>query len=106
MKADEIAEEIAEFETEILGITCMNGSPVGIVFFRDGKLLGAELGTEQMEKIPTYTNHRDRIVTTINAPAGMTAKVSGMRVTRNYIRDFQTSRETVVTYTVARIEYK
>ena len=82
MKADEIAEEIAEFETEILGITCMNGSPVGIVFFRDGKLLGAELGTEQMEKIPTYTNRRDRIVTTINAPAGITAKVSGMRVTR------------------------
>lgn len=106
MEIDETAEDVTEFETEILGITCMNGVPMGIVFFRRGKLLGAELSGDQMEKIPAYTNRRDRIVTTINAPEGMTAKVSGTRITRNYVRDFQSARETVVSYTVTCIEYR
>jgi len=99
-----VVNDFPEFETQVLGITCCNGVPDGVIIFHDGKLIGAELTQDTCSGVP-FGKSKNQVETTIAAPQGMMATVKSVELTRDYIRDFQTVRETTVTYTVVRLTY-
>lgn len=103
MQPNAVSEEIPEFETRVIGITCLNGIPTGIVFFHEGKVLGAELAKEQMDTMPVMSGRNNNTVSTLNAPADMVAVVRGVRLTRDSVHDFRVIRRTVISYEVTKL---
>lgn len=103
MRPEAVVEDIPEFETEVIGITCVNGIPSGIIFFHEGMMLGADFTEEQVHATPTIGNYKNRPVTTINAPEGMSAVVKGTKLTRNYSKDFRMIRQTTTSFEVVSL---
>lgn len=102
MRPNAVVEEIPQFDAVVVGITCLNGVPAGIIFFHQGKMLNAEFKYDQTGALTAGIGKRT--LTTIDAPDGMHAKITGKRITRDYSKDFRSVRETATTYEVVSLD--
>jgi len=103
MRSNAAVEEIPQFDVEVIGISCLNGVPSGIIFFHEGRLLSAEFTNEHAESVPVVPLTK-RTITTINAPNGMKAVIKGKRITREYSKDFRAIMETKTIYEVVNLD--
>ncbi|MCK9323201.1 MAG: hypothetical protein RBR05_04560 [Candidatus Methanomethylophilaceae archaeon] len=105
MIVNAVTEVLSEFEISVIGITIFDGVPEGIIFYREGKLVAAELSDETRSGVPAKKS-KNPVGSTINAPEGMKAVVSEIKFTRNNVKDFQVSRDTIIYYKVTELSYR